>query len=222
MTQFWDSDLPDDVKRLCDEWSRQEGFGYERFSAAEALHFIGETGAASVALAFRRAREPTSQADLFRLYVLYLRGGFYIDADDRLIGPLDGLDRGGKDLIVCLEDWGTAGNNFIAAAPGHPVIERALNAAITTLNSSDNEMIWLATGPGLLTRCLAGYIAEDAKRLSRVQILDVHELPRAVGAHCATSHKYSRRHWVSAAFRSRDTRWLQYLRDISEHRIQSA
>ena len=204
VTQFWDSDLPDDVQRLCDEWSRQEGFGYERFSAAEALHFIGETGAASVALAFRRAREPTSQADLFRLYVLYLRGGFYIDADDRLIGPLDGLDRGGKDLIVCLEDWGTAGNNFIAAAPGHPVIERALNAAIATLNSSDNEMIWLATGPGLLTRCLAGYIAEDAKRLSRVQIFDVHELPRAVGAHCATSHKYSRRHWVSAAFRSRD------------------
>ena len=78
-------------------------------------------------------------------------------ADDRCIAPIATLDPGGRALIVYQEDLGSIGNNFIGARPGHPVIQRALSNGAAAINRGDSDILWLSTGPGLLTRSFAAW-----------------------------------------------------------------
>ena len=215
--QYWDEDIPDDVQALSDEWrATHADFAYRLFSKADARAYIRETGIQGAAEAFELVREPASQADLFRLIWLYRAGGFYVDADDRCIASISTLDPGGKDLILHQEDWGTAGNNFIGAAPGHPVIEEALKNAIVSINRGDSDVVWLATGPGLLSRTLAGYLAEgSAERFQRTLFLDLHELRRAVALHSTVAYKYSPRHWSRSVFHRRQTEATAQIAEIA-------
>ena len=113
------------------------------------------------------------------------------------------IDPGDRDLLLYQEDWGMAGNNFIGAKPNHPVIGAALRGAVEALNRGDNEMVWLMTGPGLLTRSLATFLAADVTQgLSKVMLMERYELYRSVAIHCATSYKYTTKHWSRTTFRS--------------------
>ena len=53
-------------------------------------------------------------------------------------------------LVVHQEDYGSIGNNFIAATPDHPVLIRALEMATIAIKRGDTDLVWLSTGPGLL------------------------------------------------------------------------
>jgi hypothetical protein len=44
-------------------------------------------------------------------------------------------------LILYQDDYQSIGNNFIAVAPGHPVIAAALNQAVQALNRGDNDLL---------------------------------------------------------------------------------
>ncbi len=217
IAQYWDEDIPDDVRALSDEWrATHPDFSYQLFSKADARAYIRDTGIRGAAEAFERVKEPASQADLFRLIWLHRAGGFYADADDRCIAPISTIDPGGKDLILHQEDFGTAGNNFIAATPGHPVIEEALKSAIQAINRGDSDVVWLATGPGLLTRTFARYLAEgSAFRFHRTLFLDSHELRRAVALHSTVSYKYTPRHWSRSVFRRRHGRATAQIAEIA-------
>ena len=151
--------------------------------------------------AFDRAAEPAMQADIFRLAYLFHEGGYYIDADDRCIAPISTLDPGDRDLILYQEDFGTVGNNFIGVRPQHPVMENALASAVTAVNRGDADIVWLATGPALLTRSLAVYLAENLpERLARTLIVERHELFRIAAVHTMTAYKHSKKHWTRTTF----------------------
>ncbi len=141
------------------------------------------------------------KADIFRLACLYFAGGFYLDADDRCLAPLTTIDTGDCDLILYQEDYGTVGNNFLGATPRHPAIGLALAGAVGAVNRGDADVVWLATGPGLVTRSVARYLAEDLpERLARTRILERHELRPALAMHCASSYKLTGRHWIRSVF----------------------
>ena len=52
------------------------------------------------------------------------------------------------------------GNNFIAATAGHSVMTFALDNAIDAMGRGDRDSIWLSTGPALVSRSLAYYLAQ--------------------------------------------------------------
>lgn len=89
-------------------------------------------GRPSLAAAF--AAEPFGpyKSDICRVAYLYVRGGFYMDCD---MGCLPGVDvvqrfaRQQHGLITAIEVAPETGvfQSFLAAAPGHPVLELALN-----------------------------------------------------------------------------------------------
>jgi mannosyltransferase OCH1-like enzyme len=105
------------------------------------------------------------------------------------------------------EEFGTIGNNFIAIVPGHPVIKTALELGAEALNRGDRDLIWLSTGPGLLTRALVRAWTEFPQRqsLKGIVILDRGILRRAVGPHCAAAYKKTAQHWSRSAFSIRST-----------------
>ena len=210
VVQFWhDGQPPEDLAAVMASWpARNPGWRYRCFDLAGARAFLAATYGADVQRAFRRAREPAMQADLFRLAVLYAEGGVYADADDRCLHPIATLLPGGVGFVGFHEEHGTLGNNVMAAAKLHPVIGCALGLAVAAVLRGDDDMIWLTTGPGLLTRAFARTLAESplapAALLARVRILDRHELERVVATHCAVQYKQSRRHWLRASFGEMD------------------
>jgi mannosyltransferase OCH1-like enzyme len=203
ITQYWDRNMPEDVDAICRSWrEKHPDFSYKLFSEEEATQFLRDNGPPGAQLAFARAFEPAMKADLFRLAYLFHKGGYYVDADDRCLAPIPTIDPGYEDLLLYQEDYGTAGNDFIGAVPHHPVIEQALTQAITAINRGDKDMAWLSTGPALLTRCLASYIAEDLPaRISSILILERHQLFEAVAIHCAAAYKHTKKHWSRTTFK---------------------
>ena len=63
--------------------------------------------------------------------------------------------------------------------------------------------MWLSTGPGLLTRSVAHYLAKDLPgRLKTTTIFERYELLRVASIHCIVGYKFTKRHWSWTAYTS--------------------
>ncbi|RIY02712.1 hypothetical protein D3218_04985 [Aureimonas flava] len=204
--QFWtEPDVPADVAAFMASWrERNPGFRHRVWSGPEADAYLTAHAAPAVRAAFRRAREPAMKADLFRLALLAHEGGVWADADDRCLRPIAPLLARGAGLLAYQEDLGSLGNNWLAARPGHPVLARALREGTDAVNRGDGDILWLATGPGLLTRVLArarcGATPDEA---ADALVLDRSEFLDHVAIHCLAAYKASERHWSRTAFGGR-------------------
>lgn len=201
--QFWDTPkAPPDVAELMTSWAeRNPGWAWRRYDRVTAREYLARHCHPDVGRAFRLAvASPARQADLLRLAALHVEGGVYADADDLCVAPLD-AELGGGQLILRQEMHGTIGNNFMAAVPGHPVIAIALEDATTAILRGDSESIWMSTGPGLLTRSLAHYLAQDERRLDAlgrdIVVLERWNLLRFCAVHVRTSYKARGAGWLS-------------------------
>jgi mannosyltransferase OCH1-like enzyme len=106
-----------------------------------------------------RLRAPVERSDILRLELLYRYGGVYVDTDLECLRPLDGLLDGEDFVGVCLKP-GRVTNTFIAAAPGHPLLERALEEVRPMdvyLTSSAADSIKDVAGPPMLRRLVAEF-----------------------------------------------------------------
>ena len=194
IVQFWhDETPPNDVGEMCESWELlNPSFDYERFSLARARGFLDEHCGRNARMAFDRAIEPERKADIFRLAYLFKHGGFYADADDRCVASLDLIIAGGRDLILYQEEIGSLGNDFLGAAPGHPAIGLALENAVEALNRGDRDVPWLCTGPGLVTRSVAEFLAKEPQPLAALDsilVVERHELLSAVAIHSWAAYK---------------------------------
>lgn len=205
IVQFWDAaEPPPDISRLMRAWKDMHAdFAYERFDDRSAAQFIKSHFDEFVLHAFLRTRHPAQRADVFRLAYLAAMGGFYADADDRPLARIDSFVPEHAALLLYQENYGTIGNNFIGARAGHPLTAHALKLAATAINRGDNELLWLCTGPGLLTRAFAAYVAGNGDRHGGTVVLETGQLQRSVGLHCPVRYKKSRKHWSHAAFTRR-------------------
>lgn len=207
IAQFWDMPAPPaDIARLMASWAAQnDGFAHRVFDDLAARAFLAKHHSPDVLAAYHMAVAPAMKADLFRLAFLVTEGGVYADADDRCVAPVSQLLPPGKTLVLYREYLGTAGNNFMAAASGEPVLRAALARATAAILRGDQDMLWLATGPGLITRCLAAEAADPTTRqalLARTQVWDRRILLRCVGVHCLADYKESEQHWLHATFKA--------------------
>ncbi len=210
IAQFWDTaPPPPDVLRLMATWpAHNPQHRVVRFDDAAAQRFLAERLPEDVLRAYRHVREPAQQADLFRLAWLAEHGGVYADADDRCIAKLATILPEHAELVLFQEELGTVANDFIAARPGHPLLRRALTLAVTAINRGDADVVWLSTGPGLLTRALGQWLpdwaADEPVALPPgLVVLDRHELFQAVATGCMTGYKKTQRHWSNSSFAGR-------------------
>lgn len=117
---------------------------------------------------------------------------------------LDRFTPANAAFVVFQEEYGPLGNNFIGVTPNHPVIKTALALAVEAVNRGDRDIVWLSTGPGLLTRAFALTLAAGQKdELSRSAIFTVGQIQRFLGLHCPAAYKSTRRHWLKSSFGAR-------------------
>ena len=170
-------------------WSEQNPtYEYTRFSLKTAMHFLRQHYGHEMVQALKSCEHPATQADLFRLAYLNKMGGFYADADDRCRNSLDDLVESNAELVVHQEGNIFIGNNFIGCIPEQPMIQFALDQAVSNLLSYNNDGPWLKTGPGLLTTAiccgLLPYLSErDYRRWPKLVVLSQEELRTYVWSH---------------------------------------
>ena len=209
IVQFWDADPPPDVVDLMTSWQQMNPqYGWTCFNDPEARRFLAQAFPLSVLQAYNLARQAAQKADIFRLAYLTARGGVYADADDRCDTPLSSFLRNDATLALHQDNFAAIGNNFIAATAEHPVLQRALSMAVTAVNRGDQDLIWLSTGPGLLTRAFAieWATAHEPNWLPRAQVMTLGALQRVIGVHCPVRYKKTNKHWMRASFARRETR----------------
>lgn len=201
IAQYWDTgNPPADVIALMRTWQDwNPDYAVQLFDDAAAADFLRIAFAPDVLLAYRRAKEPAQKADLFRLAWLFAHGGYYVDCDDRCHAPLATIVPPEAGLFLYQEDLGTLGNNIIGSVPHHPLVARALDAAVEAINALAGESVWLATGPGLIARTFAQLLATSRLSwqhwLQNISVLDRNEVYRAVAMHCFVGYKVTERHW---------------------------
>jgi hypothetical protein len=199
--QFWDASVPPEyITEIMRSWRELNPmFEYRRFDDKSAREFITAKYPTDVLRAYIRAQHPAQKADLFRLAYLLAEGGFYTDADDRCVAPLESIVPSEANLMAFQENLGTIGNNFLGAVAGEPVMRCALDLAVTAINRGDHEVIWLSTGPGLISRVIAQMLSDPATSvgfIGRILVLDRGELAKAVAVNCQLSYKRGAKHWI--------------------------
>ncbi|MCO6418654.1 tetratricopeptide repeat protein, partial [Siccirubricoccus sp. KC 17139] len=195
LAQYWNTaEPPADLRAMMASWARP-GLAARRFDDAAASAWMAATQPPAVQAAWRRARTPTHRADLLRLAVLATEGGWWADADDRLFGSLGALAPPGATLVLYQEDLGSIGNNLIGAVPGHALMQEALRQAVQAIHRGDADMVWLQSGPGLLTRVVAGAVAERGEVPPGLLVHDHLTALRQVAMHCLAEYK-TRAHWM--------------------------
>ena len=210
IVQFWDTaEVPDDVRELMLSWpAMNPSFRHIVFNDASASRFIAQTYGLDAARAYARGSGPAQKADVFRLAYLSAFGGIYADSDDRCHADLKTILPQTATLVLYQEDFGSLGNNFIAVAPGHPVIVCAFRLAIEALGRGDGETVWLSTGPALITRAVAQYLVLAGDTWPQVFetmiLLDRLALYSAIAIHCVTGYKVTEKHWSNSVRRKTD------------------
>jgi mannosyltransferase OCH1-like enzyme len=105
-----------------------------------------------------RLRAPVERADILRLEILYRHGGVYLDTDLECLRPIDPVLEGEEFVGVC-HKAGRITNTAIAAAPDHPLLERALEEVwpMEMYWTSASERLKEVAGPLLLERIVVDY-----------------------------------------------------------------
>lgn len=185
IVQFWHDlhQLPVDVHDCIASWTRWEesGFRHALFDQHTAKSFICQSLGERYAAAFERCYHPSMQADYFRLCYLHIEGGLYVDADDVCTADdISWLVEDGRLKLqpLCYDNASASmvepatflrateyqaawifyfNNNPIIAAPGHPIVQRALDLATSLLELTGRDElpeIQSTTGPGNLTQSI--------------------------------------------------------------------
>lgn len=194
--QSWEGGaLPAELAKLQASW-QAPGWRHVCLDVAAALSFLERHHPPALRRAFLMAEAPAQRADLLRLAWLAVEGGIWADIDDRCLAGPEALIKG-AGLLLWQDPFGTLGNNLIGAPPGHGLISAALETATQAVLRGDADMMWLSTGPGLLTRAFAKWLPTEPKEwpaaLENVRIPDAHELGAKVAVCCPAAYKVQTR-----------------------------
>lgn len=199
IVQYWNApEPPEAIAGMIDSWRAAPGWEHEMFDRRAALDYLRRDCGPKWARAFSLANNPAEESDFLRLCVLARKGGVYADADDILTGPLAPMiDRGAGFVAILEPGLSTIGNNFMAAAPGHPLITLAAKMARGALLARANETTWSKTGPALLTRAAALYLAHRAETgaTGDVAFLRYDDILGGIAIHNKVPHKRKAGDW---------------------------
>lgn len=224
IVQFWNDvgQLPVDVRECIDSWKKLERLGFELlvFDESSAREFILKHFGSRYERAFDKCYHPAMQSDYFRLCYILMEGGCYVDADDVYQGTeVEHLFSDGRlriqplcydistDEMIPPSVFANAGantvnwifyfnNNPLIAIHSHPVIERALAYATTSLERAPKGQlpeIQATTGPGNLTKCIFDAVTEE--HCLKETLLVVNDWVDIATAQWPLSYRDDERNW---------------------------
>lgn len=224
IVHYWNDlvNLPQDVNKCIESWRVLEEleFEFEIFDENSAREFIKNHLGSRFEKAFNLCYHPSMQSDYFRYSYIFVKGGFYIDADDVYQGmPIDHFFRDGRlklqpfcydietDQMISASDFVYKGaDNWswifyfnttpLIAASNHPIVKRVLfNATEALENGTKEELpeVQATTGPGILTESILEVISEQKHPEETMLVL--HDWEKISTSKWPLSYRNDKRNW---------------------------
>lgn len=159
-----DGPAPQEVRAMTAAWARHQPSHRQIIWGPPDVHRLCvENGFGRVADAIGICRLPAMQADLMRLVVIFLTGGWW--ADLRVVPLRPCLNHLELAPVVLAEDHPTdwrskITNRFLGAEPKAELVARVLDSAVKNVEERRQGSLIDLTGSNLLTRALDGGLAE--------------------------------------------------------------
>jgi len=131
---------------------------YNFVSTEERATFIREHMDEATYQAYLKLTVGAAQADLWRLVVLYVHGGVYLDIDATLIWPLSSsLKRIREYLFLRVKKNTEITNYFLATKPKTELYRQLIAGVVKNINNYHGEGVYDSTRPGAFTGIIERY-----------------------------------------------------------------
>ena len=187
------NELSDNAMSLILEWKRKNpDYTYYYYSDADIEKFILKHFGTEWHERFLSLEYPVMKADVFRILVLYIYGGFYSDLDMVNLTPLDHINKDSTKAVFGVHNYALLTHPFFGFSAKHPLLKFLIeslaksidNNFIDTFNDPEymvhqrhyfNDMhnrdilavryIMDVTGPLWWSETIANYVGLDTKNL---------------------------------------------------------
>lgn len=132
-------------------------YEYHHVSTEERSEFVKKHASERTFIAYQKLTDGASQADLWRLLVLNIRGGIYMDIDAHLVWPLSRLIHNDDKELYILRREQHYNNYFIASKPDSSILTKAVNIIVSNIEQKKvDKGVYHLTGPEVLNTALEG------------------------------------------------------------------
>jgi mannosyltransferase OCH1-like enzyme len=174
------------------------------FNDLTARKYMLDKGETKALRSYQMAPHAAAKADILRLVLLWHEGGVYLDADDKCLVPFSKVLPMNSRFVGYQEYVMSVGNNFLATKPKESVIRSAIDDVARAFDGPTGEPIWLATGPGAITRAFARHFVTLDGEVSRdAYIMTDSDLRSFLASHVPLSYKTTERNWTQQFHRKK-------------------
>jgi hypothetical protein len=158
--QFWDGDIPDDISPLMNSWRvNNADCEYEVYNYQTACEFMEANFDKAVADSFRAINIPAMLCDVFRVAIILIRGGIYVDCGTESFSSITSLIKNGHKCIFLRKHNGWIWNGLIIAEKNNIVLKAIWARIEEVLLRKTDGNIWELTGPKLFMDVINTYIS---------------------------------------------------------------
>lgn len=135
-------------------------YEYRYVSTEDREIFMRDNAPKDVYEAFLKLNDGAAQADLWRVTVLYLKGGIYMDIDAALVWPLRYILKDeDKAVYLKIKNLTELTNYFLATTPDNQDYKDIMDLIVNNIENHANlkeRGVYSTTGPETLTKILNG------------------------------------------------------------------
>lgn len=154
---YWDENIPQDVLENIEFHQRNfPKYFVDVFNKEKAAEWLYKYYGKEARTIFLKARHPAEAADILRVHVINLCGGFWVDADLKIISQ-DALEKyipRNYDNVLLLTDGYFIHNDFFAATPNNLILKDCLLSIYRNCYEYERLFISYKTGPGVFMRAV--------------------------------------------------------------------
>jgi len=192
---YWEGPMPAPVARGIARWREMlAGWQVDLFDAPAARAWLA-THDPEAAEIFDSLTAPAARADLFRACWIACAGGLFVDSDEYPRDSVAPWLDGATTVLVLESGYGTAANNFLAAAPGQSLMTAFRARVLSRLTTTDTPYPWWDSGPAQLTAALAGALTDRPQGWPGLRVLTQADYCARVTTNLPFPHKRRPDHW---------------------------
>ncbi|MDI2091485.1 capsular polysaccharide synthesis protein [Commensalibacter oyaizuii] len=153
---FWDRNMPDDVRQNIEHHQQFKNYNVEVFDQDRAIEWLYKYYGKEAKTIFLKSRHPAEAADILRVHVINLYGGFWVDADLKITSEelLEKYIPRNYDNVLLLTDGYFVHNDFFAATANNIILKDCLLSIYRNCYEYGGLFISYKTGPGVFMRAI--------------------------------------------------------------------
>lgn len=167
--QTWKTNnLTKDMIKIKNSWKENNPeFEFKLYDDRMCFEFIRDNFTKRILEAYKKIKYGALKADLWRVCILYINGGFFTDLDTLSLGSINDFINDKTEFITPIDLGGGPYlfNGFIGIIKEHPILKKCIDIIVNNveknINYEDNRNV---SGPGVLGKATNFYLKNNKNK----------------------------------------------------------